>query len=78
MDEAPELKRDVHFCSGTKNDGGAAENGHLAMERWGIRRGQTSENASTEALSFLFLNSKERIKSYQSQGLIVSNRKRET
>lgn len=32
MDEAPELKRYVHFCSGAKNDGGAAENGHLAME----------------------------------------------
>lgn len=34
VDEASELERYVHFCSGAKNDGGAAENGHLAMEWW--------------------------------------------
>lgn len=30
VDEAPELQGYVHFCGGAKDDGGAAEDGHLA------------------------------------------------
>lgn len=32
VDEAPELERYIHFCGGAEDDGGAAEDGHLARE----------------------------------------------
>lgn len=35
VDEAPELERHIHFCRGAEDDGGAAEDGHLAVERRG-------------------------------------------
>lgn len=46
VDEAPELQSYVHFCGGAEDDGGAAEDGHLAK---GVRRKGDSGNTSTAA-----------------------------